>query len=288
MTGYGRGEMEENGFKVVVEVKSVNHRYNDIIIKLPRKLGPFEESVKASVKGKVLRGRVEVFVNVDEVKSDDYRVTPNFNVLDQYYRAYGDIAERYGISDSVTVSMLTRNSDSLVVEYKELDDETVERVLGGALELALESLTGMRRSEGDKLVVDIIERVEVMKGYLDRIGEYTPQMVSLYKQKLEERIKGLLEEVEIDMQKLAQEVAYFADRTNVAEEIVRLGSHFEQLADIVRTGGPVGRKLDFLVQEMNREVNTIGSKSPDFDMSNIVIDMKSELEKIREQIQNIE
>lgn len=289
MTGYGRGESEEKGLKITVEIKSVNHRYNDIIVKLPRKLGAYEDTVKNFIKERISRGRIEVYVNVDEVKSDDYRVTPNFNVLDQYHAAYKAVAERFGLRDDISVNLLVKNSDTLLVEYKELEEETVQTVLTTAVNLALDSLMGMREHEGQKLTEDVIERIEIMKTQLVQVEAQVPRMVEAYKTKFEDRIKMLLAgTVELDETRLVQEVAIYADKTNITEETVRLRCHFDQLAGILKDGGAVGRKLDFLVQEMNREVNTIGSKSPDFDISNCVIEMKSEIEKIREQIQNIE
>lgn len=289
MTGYGRGEAETQGLKITVEIKSVNHRYNDILIKVPRKLNAFEERVKQQIKENVSRGRVEVYINVDEVKSDDYRVTPNLSVLDQYHAAYKEIIKRYGLKEEMTLSNLVRSADALIVDYKELEEEVVAKVLDEALAQALASLTDMREREGVKMAEDVLGRVDAMEERLGIIQVQVPRMVEAYRVKIEERVRALLQEsVEIEESRLIQETAIFADKTNIAEEIVRLSCHFEQLRDIMKVGGAIGRKLDFLVQEMNREVNTIGSKSPDFDISNQVIDLKSEVEKIREQIQNIE
>lgn len=289
MTGYGRGDSEAQGLKITVEIKSVNHRYNDIIIKLPRKLNAYEESVKQSIKENVSRGRVEVYINVDEVKTDDYRVTPNLSVLDQYHAAYKEIIARYGLKEEISLSNLVRNQDALIVDYKELEEVVVQEVLGSAVKEALASLTDMRVKEGGKLAEDIIARIDIMAERLESVKEQIPRMVDAYRTKLEERVRTLLQDsINLEENRLIQETAIFADKTNITEEIVRLTCHFEQLKDIMKDGGAIGRKLDFLVQEMNREVNTIGSKSPDFDISNQVIDMKSEIEKIREQIQNIE
>lgn len=288
MTGYGRSEVEKEGFKIIFEVKSVNHRYNDIVIKSPRKLAVYEDLIKSKLKEKLQRGRIEVFINIDETRSGEYNITPNFNVIDQYYKAYKEISERFSINDNINMSLLTRNPDALVIEYKEVEEELVKSVLTEAVENAIDSLVKMREVEGEKLKTDIQDRVTVLKNMISSVEEKSPLIVEEYKQKLNERISQLLGTSPVDEQKLAQEVAYFADRTNVTEEIVRLASHFDQVNIVLEEGGSIGRKLDFLVQEMNREVNTIGSKSPDVGISNLVIEIKSEMEKIREQIQNIE
>lgn len=290
MTGYGRGEASSDRIKIVVEIKSVNHRYSEIVAKIPKKMNPFEERVKAMIKDQVQRGRIELYVNYEEQVGADYSILPNDAVLDQYYAALKHLKDRYELRDDVTLSLMSRHPEAFRVEYVEVDGEAIWSVLEKATAAAIAQMVEMRKTEGAKLVVDILERISQMKSRLEKIESQSPQIVEAYRQKMRDRLTDLLGDmgIQIDEARIAHEIAIFADKTNVTEEIVRLKSHFDQIADIIDQGGAAGRKLDFLVQEMNREVNTIGSKSPDFEISNDVIELKSELEKIREQIQNIE
>ena len=289
MTGFGRGESENKQYKIVIEIKSVNHRYNDIIIKMPKKLNVLEEKMKAKIKDYVNRGRVEVFVNFEESEAENFVITPNYTVLDQYVSALEAIKDKYTLVDDMGVSLLARYPDALKVEFQEADEELIWTLMESALTGALENLKTMRQVEGVKLKEDTISRVTVIRSIVKEIEKLAPDIVATHKEKMLERIKDLLDgTIEVDEQRIAMEIAVFSDKTNITEEIVRLESHFEQLVNILDESKPVGRKLDFLIQEMNREVNTIGSKSPDIDISNYVVDMKSEIEKIREQIQNIE
>lgn len=290
MTGYGRGEASDERIKIVVEIKSVNHRYSEIVAKIPKKMNPFEERVKTMIKDYIQRGRVELFVNYEEQVGADYTILPNDAVLDQYCHALKYLKQRYELKDDVTLSLLSRHPEAFHVEYVEVDADAIWAVLEKAALSAVTQVVEMRRAEGAKLVLDIQERIFQMKSRLEKIERQSPQIVEAYRQKMRDRLTDLLSDmgIQIDEARIAHEIAIFADKTNVTEEIVRLKSHFDQITSILDTGGATGRKLDFLVQEMNREVNTIGSKSPDFDISNDVIELKSELEKIREQIQNIE
>lgn len=289
MTGFGRHESENAHYKIVIEIKSVNHRYNDIIIKMPKKLNVLEEKMKTKIKEYVSRGRVEVFVNFEESEAENFVITPNYTVLDQYVSALDAIKERYTVTDDMGVSLLARYPDALKVEFKEANEEEIWMLMNDALDGALKNLTSMRQVEGLKLKEDTIKRVDMIRDIVKEIEKLAPAIVATHKEKMLERIKDLLEgSIEVDEQRIVMEIAMFADKTNITEEIVRLESHFEQLVNILDESKPVGRKLDFLIQEVNREVNTIGSKSPDIDISNYVVDMKSEVEKIREQIQNIE
>lgn len=290
MTGYGRGEASSDRIKIVVEIKSVNHRYSEIVAKIPKKMNPFEERIKTMIKDQVQRGRIELYVNYEEQVGADYSILPNDAVLDQYYAALKHLKERYALRDDVTLSLMSRHPEAFRVEYVEVDGEAIWSVLEKAAASAIGQMVEMRKTEGAKLVEDILERISQMKSRLEKIESQSPQIVEAYRQKMRDRLTDLLGDmgIQIDEARIAHEIAIFADKTNVTEEIVRLKSHFDQIADIIGQGGAAGRKLDFLVQEMNREVNTIGSKSPDFEISNDVIELKSELEKIREQIQNIE
>jgi len=289
MTGFGRGEAAREQFKFVVEIKTVNHRYLDILIRMPKKLNQFEDRLKAIIKSKISRGRVEIYITSEESVADDFVITPNFTVLDQYQSALQAINARYGISDPITLSMLSRYPDALKTESKESDEETIWAALSEAAESALEALMDMRRREGATLRTDIMDRVNVVRATALEIDRFSPQILAAYRQKMTDRIREILADtVELDEGRILHEVAVYADKSNVAEEIVRLNCHLDQVDRILDDPAPAGRKLDFLVQEMNREINTIGSKSPDLTIANHVIEAKSEIEKIREQIQNIE
>jgi len=289
MTGYGRGEFENENYKITAEMKTVNHRYCDIIIKMPKKLIALEERMKSLIKEKINRGRVEVYINYEEIIKNDYNIEPNFAVLDQYHSALSSIKDKYDVKETISLGLLSKFPDALEITYEETDQEAVWIVMQESLNRALDSVSDMREIEGGKLKTDVINRVESIKTMLGSIEALVPDIVQNHKNKMTERIHELLDgEVEVDEDRIIHEVAVYADKTSIAEEVTRLYSHFDQLNHFMEKGGSVGRKLDFLVQELNREVNTIGSKSPDIDISNYVIEMKSEVEKIREQIQNIE
>jgi len=289
MTGYGRSEKETELQKVLIEMKAVNHRYCDVVLKIPKKMAMFEDRIKKEVKKHVNRGRVEIYMNFEEQKGEDFIVTPNFAVLDQYAGALTSIKDRYDISRDFDLNILTRFQDAFSIEYKQIDEDAIWKLVESALQEALSSLIEMRRIEGQKLLDDINGRIHDIKGIIKELEVRAPEIVLLHKAKMKDRVSELLEDnIELDEARLAQEVAYFADKTSITEELVRLDSHLDQLANIFNEKQSIGRKLDFLLQEINREINTIGSKSPDIDISNFVIELKSEFEKIREQIQNIE
>lgn len=288
MTGYGRSEKETEFQKVLVEMKAVNHRYCDVVLKIPKKMAMFEERIKKVIKKQVKRGRVEVYMSFEEQKGDDFIVKPNYAVLDQYKSALDEIKDKYDIARDFDLNLLTRFQDVFSIEYKEIDEEAIWKLIESAISESLVSLMNMRRVEGEKLLEDINGRIEKIKTIIKELEKRAPEIVVSHRSKMKERITELLEDVELDEAKLAQEVAYFADKTNITEELVRLDSHLDQLSGIFKEDQSIGRKLDFLLQEINREINTIGSKSPDIDISNYVIELKSEFEKIREQIQNIE
>lgn len=289
MTGYGRGESNDESRNFLVEIKSVNHRYNDIIIRMPKKLSSFEERIRKLIKNYVKRGRVEVYITLDECKNDDLIIKPNLNIIEQYYNSLMEIKDKFQLSDEIKLTHLTRFPDTFNIESKEDEEDVIWETLKVAVDGAISSLVDMRRSEGDALAHDIKDRSKRIFETVKEIETCTPMIVKEYREKLLERIKDLTEDViEINEERIALEVSVYADKSNIAEEIVRLYSHIEQLDEILNESGAVGRKLDFLIQEMNREINTIGSKSSDINISKIVIEIKSELEKIREQIQNIE
>lgn len=289
MTGYGRSEKETDLQKVLIEMKAVNHRYCDVVLKIPKKMAMFEDRIKKYVKQHVNRGRVEIYMSFEEQKGDDFTVSPNFAVLDQYVEALKSIQDRYEIKRDYDLNLLTRFQDVFSIEYKQVDEDAIWALIEPALEEALTSLVSMRRVEGEKLLEDIDGRILNIKEVIVELEKRSPEIVVKHRAKMTDRIQELLSEnIEIDEVRLAQEVAYFSDKTNITEELVRLSSHLDQLSNVFNENQSIGRKLDFLLQEINREINTIGSKSPDVDISNFVIELKSEFEKIREQIQNIE
>lgn len=290
MTGYGRGEYKDNSISVTAEIKTLNHKYNDIIIKLPKKLSLFEEKTRNLVKEKITRGRVEIYIHIDETKGGDLQIKPNFELLDKLIQALESINDKYELQKTIGIEQLMKFDDILTIEPIEEDFDLLWIKLESCISNALLNLMEMRQNEGDRISVDIMKRVGFVKKYVDGINKRVPAVVEEYKEKLNQRINELLKDsgTKIDESRLALEVAIYADRSDITEEIVRMRSHLEELEKIPSETEPIGRKLDFLMQEMNREVNTIGSKSQDNTITNLVIELKSELSKIREQIQNIE
>ncbi len=289
MTGYGRCAIEDASYRVSTEIKTVNHRYCDISIKLPKKLLSLEEKVRNLIQTKISRGRVEIYIKCEELTKSNYKVRADFAVLDQYNTAFNEISERYGIDEKPSLDLFFTCPDAFDIHYEDADEDAIWILLEKSINDSLDKLCQMRLTEGEHLKVDIEHNIDALKKSLHDVTQYAPEISSLYKQKMLKRIDDLLDEnVQIDHDKIAHEVAIFADKTAIDEEIVRLNAHISQFEDTFCLEIPIGRKLDFIIQEMNREVNTIGSKSPDIDISEHVINMKSIIEKMREQIQNIE
>lgn len=288
MTGFGRGESQEEGKSFVVEIKTVNHRYSDIYVKMPRVLSFLEDKVRDIVSKNVSRGKADVFVSYEDHGEDSKIVVIDEALSGAYIKALGQMRDTFGLQDDVTVSLVARFPDVLRVEKAEEDEGKLWTLLNQAVKNALEALVRMREIEGQELKNNLLERASYIESILRDITVRAPEVVKEYKQKLETRIKELLDQQTIDESRLAMEVALFADRCSIDEELVRLGSHISQMREALEMQQPVGRKLDFLVQEMNREINTIGSKANDLTITRNVVELKSEIEKIREQIQNIE
>jgi len=289
MTGFGRGEVQHNNTSFTIELKSVNHRYLDISIKCPKKFSYLEENARQLVKDYVKRGRVDVFINYNHIGESDVKITPNILVAKEYVNALKQIQDELGVKDDITASVIAKFPDVIVIENKEDDkDEVWESFKAGLLD-GLNNLNSMRLHEGSKLKEDLLNRLDFMENTVAEIDNRSSEVLNLYKTKLNKRIRDILDdEIEVDESRLAMEIAIFADKSSITEEIVRFGSHISQFRKSFEQVESIGRKLDFLIQEMNREINTIGSKASDLMISNVVIDMKSELEKIREQVQNIE
>lgn len=288
MTGFGRGESQEDGKSFVVEIKTVNHRYSDTFIKMPRHLAFMEDKVREFVLKGISRGKIDVFVSYEDKGADSKIVTVDDALADAYIKALIQIRDSRQLKDDITVSLVGRFPDVLKVEKAQEDEEKLWQILSRALKDAVDSLVKMRCSEGQELKNNLLERASYIEGVIGDISLRAPEVVKEYKQKLGNRIKELLEQQTVDEGRMAVEVALFADRCSIDEELVRLSSHLVQLRETLEIQQPVGRKLDFLVQEMNREINTIGSKANDLVITKNVVELKSEIEKIREQIQNIE
>lgn len=289
MTGFGRGESSDNARRFTIEIKSLNHRYIDILIRMPKHLNYLEENIKKLIKSKVTRGRIEVYISLENVEDTNLNVKANLPLARSYKDALESLANELKIIDHISLEMLSKFPDILSVEKKDDDEDEVWNCLEKAFKEALDKMIDMRVSEGIELAKDIKERGLRVNNVLDGVEKRSPVIVKEYKEKLWNRIDELLGgKYEIDEGILANEVAIFADKSSINEEVVRLHSHIRQLNEALDSDESVGRKLDFLAQEMNREANTIGSKVGDIDITNRVVEIKSELEKMREQIQNIE
>jgi uncharacterized protein (TIGR00255 family) len=288
MTGYGRGEGVCNCGNVVVEVRSVNNRYLDCSVKLPRSYLFAEDALKSRVQKATTRGKVDVFVTLDQSAGDGLVVKVNEPLAASYVQALKALGQEFGLRDDVSVSLVSRFPDVLQVTKAPEDTDQLTAELCAVMDTALADYNAMRAREGKKLEEDVLSRLSTMEAFVSRVEERSPQTLAEYRARLEKKMAEVLENTQLDEARILTEAAIFADKIAVDEETVRLRSHIAQFREMLKTGGPVGRKLDFLVQEMNRETNTIGSKCNDLEISNVVVDMKAEIEKIREQIQNME
>ena len=288
MTGYGRCEAVIDGREIAVELKSVNHRYFEANIRLTRGYGFLEDKLKKHIQSKINRGKIDVYVTIGTSENEAAEVKVNHSLASGYVAALREIAERYSLPDDITVSSVARYNDIFSVHKQEEDEEKIWSEVETVLDSALSDFIAMRVAEGERLKKDILSHANIILSIVSEIEERSPQTVIEYKAKLTERINELLENSTVDEERIAMEAAIFADKIAVDEETVRLRSHFAQMNEILESSGAIGRKLDFIVQEMNREANTIGSKVTDAALAHKVVDIKAELEKIREQIQNIE
>ena len=288
MTGYGRCVETVNGREFTVEVRSVNNRYLDCTVKLPRSLTFAEETVKQAVKAAISRGKVDVFITVRSEGGMEAKVTLNAAMVEGYLAAMKQMVTDYGVTDDISVSLLARMNDVFSIEREEVDEEQLLSDLMGVVKQALENYNAMRCTEGKALENDLRSRGETILDLVSQVEAGNAQTVVDYRTRLENKLKEVLANTAIDESRILTEAAIFADKVAVDEETVRLRSHLQQMNNMLTTGGAIGRKLDFLLQEMNRETNTIGSKCSDVRLARIVVDMKAELEKIREQTQNIE
>jgi len=288
MTGYGGAKGCCEGFDITIELKSVNNRYLDTSVRMPRSFLFAEETIKACVQKHISRGKVDVFVSVSNAGDDSVVVTVNEPLAKGYAQAIKHIAELCALPDELSALSIARMADVLSVEKKEADKELLAEGITAICEEALAEFDTMRSREGAKLSADVEERLVSIENYVSAVEERSPETVAEYREKLWKKMSEILESTSIDEQRILSEAAIFADKVAVDEETVRLRSHIAQMRGMLSAGSPIGRKMDFLIQEFNRESNTIGSKCNNSDIAKIVIELKSEIEKIREQIQNIE
>lgn len=288
MTGFGRFEGQINGRSITLEIKSVNHRYTEFNFRVTRGYSFLEEKLKSYITSKVSRGKIDMFVSITEPEDTPAEVVINHNLVQGYLNAFKELNETYSIPNSVTVNDIARYPDVLTVNKAKEDEETVLKDVIEAVDVALESFISMREAEGERLKADVLGRADTIMELVAEIEARSPETVREYQDRLREKIEEFLSSGDYDENRIITEVAIFADKVAVDEETVRLRSHFEQLKTYLDSDKPVGRSIDFLIQEMNREANTIGSKVKDAEIAQKVVRIKNEIEKIREQIQNIE
>ena len=288
MTGFGRAKLEKNNRIYSIEIKSVNHKYSDISIKLPRSLNYLEDSIKKQISSKVARGKIDVFVTFENYSEQGKEVVINEELVKEYMEKFKLLAEQNNLSMNIPVTEITKLPDVLTLKETEEEEDTIQNELLECLEQAINNFIEMRTIEGNKIKEDLKARIDKVECDVQKISEYSTRIVQEYVVKLEERIKEILKTDVVDQSRLAMEVVLFADKCSVEEELTRLKSHIEQFRTLINSEGTIGKKIDFLLQEMNRETNTMGSKSGSLDITNLVVNIKTELEDIREQIQNIE
>ena len=288
MTGYGRARETSNEREIVVELRAVNHRYLDVNVKDPRGYGFLEEAIKKLAASKISRGKVDIYINVTDLAAQETTITLNHELAQSYFDALVELRDALHLHDDISVMSIAKMPDVLVSQRVEVDAEALTASVSEVFNEAVKQFDEMREIEGEKLASDVRNRMNTIKEIVQQIEIRSPERVIAYREKLEKRMNEILADSTVDEQRILTEAAIFADKTAVDEETVRLRSHLDQLDTMLKDYNPVGRKLDFLVQEMNREANTIGSKANDSILANYVISLKAEIEKIREQIQNIE
>ena len=288
MTGFGREHRIIGGREYLVEIRSVNSRYYEFNAKLPRQYMYLEEKLKTLIKGKISRGKVEISLSVYNISGKETAVSVNDGVVENYITALRAAGEKFGLMDDLTLSSVFRMTDAFNVVRAEEDEEEIWSAVKDVAEAALARFVEMRETEGEKMKADVLEKLSNIEAMIEKVCEYSPDNVRAYREKLTAKMTEILGDKQIDEQRILLEAGLFAEKTAVDEETVRLKSHFSQFRSMLDSPEPIGRKLDFLVQELNRETNTIGSKAQDIRVTRIVVDVKSEIEKIREQIQNIE
>ncbi|MBQ8638048.1 MAG: YicC family protein [Lachnospiraceae bacterium] len=288
MTGFGRYELTEQNFKLTVEMKSVNHRYLDLTIKMPKRFNCFESAIRNQIKEDVQRGKVDMYITFEDYSEDRVELKYNRSLAAEYMKYFAEMSLEFDIKKDVTVSMLAKCPEVFSMEQADSDEEELWQVLSDAIRKATENFVKARETEGEQLRADLQSKLDYLGELVKKVEERSPQVVAEYRAKLYEKLKEVLENSSIDENRILTEAAVFADKVCVDEEMVRLKTHISHMRDALTAGSGIGRKLDFLAQEMNREANTTLSKANDVALADIAIDMKTEIEKIREQVQNIE
>jgi len=288
MTGYGKGEVQSDDFSVKVEIRTVNHRFSDISIKAPRFLMSVENDIRKKVAAEINRGKIDLFFQIDQAGDAAGAPQVNYAVANSYIQLFRELGDKYGLSSDVPLELLVAQKD--VIETRELsvEDSALPALTMQALAQAIDALQEMRAKEGEAMLNDVESRLACLDGLLGEVALRAPLVIQEWQGKLKERLAKLPDDVAVDPQRIAQEIAIFADRCDISEELTRFASHLVQFRALFATAEPVGRKMDFILQELNREANTMGSKSNDADLTQLVVTIKAELEKIREQVQNIE
>ena len=287
MTGYGRGKFENNGREYVVEIKTINHRYNDISIRMPRYLLPLEDKVRQNISKNISRGKIDVFISLVNMSDEGRNIKVDKKLAGIYINEMKALIDEYGVRDDITATSLMRMPDIITID-NESDEDLYWSELQNAMKIAIENINEARMQEGLRLSEDIKIRLNKISEYVEKVEERSANLLEEYRQKLIARVNELKANEIMDENRLGTEIVLFADKSSICEEVTRLKSHIKSLAEMLNVGGPIGKKLDFLLQEMNRETNTIGSKANCLDITNSVVEMKNEIENIREQIQNIE
>ena len=287
MTGFGRASLESNGKNYIIEIKTVNNKYSDITVKSPKRLSFMEDKIRKQIANRITRGKVEVSVSFFDFSNKSKNVVLNKEIAKEYIKQLREIADENNLSENISVVEIAKLPDILNSIDSDNDEEIASEALQ-CLNMALDSLIEMRKTEGENIKQDLLVRIERVQNLVDKIAENSKGIVEEYVSKLEQRVKEILKTDVVDENRIAQEAVIYADKTSIEEELTRLNSHIVQFKELVNSDGPVGKKLDFMIQEMNRETNTIGSKAGSGEITKAVIDLKVELEDIREQIQNIE
>jgi uncharacterized protein (TIGR00255 family) len=287
MTGFGRASLESNGKNYIIEIKTVNNKYSDITVKSPKRLSFMEDKIRKQIANRITRGKVEVSVSFFDFSNKSKNVVLNKEIAKEYIKQLREIADENNLSENISIVEIAKLPDILNSIDSDNDEEIASEALQ-CLNMALDSLIEMRKTEGENIKQDLLIRIERVQNFVDKIAENSKGIVEEYVSKLEKRVKEILKTDVVDENRIAQEAVIYADKTSIEEELTRLNSHIVQFKELINSDGPVGKKLDFMIQEMNRETNTIGSKAGSGEITKAVIDLKVELEDIREQIQNIE
>ena len=289
MTAYGKGDYLQDGKRFLVEIKSLNNRYRDVVLRLPKNLQGLEKELRDLVDSKIKRGRVEVFFQIETSReAPPYKLELNLPLVDAYLNIFDQLSNRSKLNQELRLETLLQMNDVVTVKTDVENEEEMGKALSRVLSMALDSLIEMRKKEGGAIEIDLRKRIEKISCFVEEVRGRTSDIVKAYQARLKENVERLCQEIAVDEDRIAQEVAIFAERSDITEELVRMASHIEQFETYLTIDDVVGRRLDFLIQEMNREVNTLGSKSSNGNVSRIVVEMKAELEKLREQVQNVE